>query len=123
MFGRHTSQARDASARRAGTQRSRRPSMLAGGLYERTSGAAGQPLASGYQRRTPERTVLHELVSRHAQTLLAELRDADGRGLPRHVDRELAAYLRCGLLAHGFARVRCQACADEILVAFSCSVA
>ena len=94
--------------------------MLAGGLYERTSGAAGQPLASGYQRCTPERTVLHELVSRHAQTLLAELRDADGRGLPRHVDRELAAYLRCGLLAHGFARVRCQACADEILVAFSC---
>ena len=94
--------------------------MLAGGLYERTSGAAGQPLASGYQRRTPERTVLHELVSRHAQTLLAELRDADGRGLPRHVERELAAYLRCGLLAHGFARVRCQTCAAEILVAFSC---
>jgi hypothetical protein len=64
--------------------------------------------------------VLHELVSRHAQTLLAELRDADGRGLPRHVERELAEYLRCGILAHGFARVRCQACADEILVAFSC---
>jgi hypothetical protein len=63
--------------------------------------------------------VLHELVSRHAQTLLAELRDADGRGLPRHVERELAEYLRCGILAHGFARVRCQACADEILVAFS----
>ena len=94
--------------------------ILAGGLYERTSGAAEQPLASDYQRRTPERTVLHEFVSRHAQTLLAELRDADGRGLPRHVDRELAAYLRCGLLAHGFARVRCHACADEILVAFSC---
>jgi hypothetical protein len=66
---------------------------------------------------------LHERVSRHAQTLLAELRDADGRGLPRHVDRELAAYLRCGLLARGFARVRCQACADEILVAFSCNAA
>lgn len=50
--------------------------MLAGGLHERTSGAAGQPLAGGYQRRIPERTVLHELVSRHAPTLLAELRDA-----------------------------------------------
>jgi len=33
--------------------------MLAGGLYERTSGAAGQPLA-GYRRREPERTVLHD---------------------------------------------------------------
>jgi hypothetical protein len=67
--------------------------MLAGGIYERTSGAAGQPLRGGYQRRTPERTVLHELVSRRAQTMLAELRDADGRGLPRYVDRELAEYL------------------------------
>ena len=95
--------------------------MLAGGLYERSSGAAGQPLA-GYRRRTPERTVLHELVARHAQTMFAELREADpeGGGLPRYVERELAAYLRCGVLAHGFARVRCQTCGDEIVVAFSC---
>jgi hypothetical protein len=95
--------------------------VLGGGLYERTSGAAGQPVA-GYRRRTPERTVLHELVTRHAQTMFAELRDADpdGGGLPRYVERELAAYVRCGVLAHGFARVRCQACGDEIVVAFSC---
>src|SRR5262245_34956965 len=95
--------------------------MLAGCLYERTFGAAGQPLRD-YRRRAPERTVLHELVARHAQTLLAELRDADpeGGGLPRYVERELAAYLRCGILAHGFARVRCQTCHDEIVVAFSC---
>jgi hypothetical protein len=91
--------------------------VLAGGIYEQTSGAAGQPLRGGYQRRTPEHTVLHELVSRHAQTMLDELRDADGRGLPRYVDRELAEYLRCGVLAHGFARVRCTACNDELLVA------
>jgi len=54
--------------------------------------------------------------------MLAELRDADpgGGGLPRYVERELAAYLKCGILAHGFARVRCQACGDEIVVAFSC---
>jgi len=95
--------------------------MLAGGLYERTSGAAGQPL-SDYRRRAPERTVLHELVAGHARTLLAELRDADPEsgGLARYVERELAAYLRCGILAHGFARVRCQTCRDEIVVAFSC---
>jgi hypothetical protein len=95
--------------------------VLAGGLYERTSGAAGQPLGE-YRHRAPERTVLHELVAGHAQTLLAELRDADpeGGGLPRYVERELAAYLRCGILAHGFTRVRCQTCHDEIVVAFSC---
>ena len=95
--------------------------MLAGGVYERTSGAAGQSLGT-YRRRTPERTVLHELVAGHAQTMFAELRDDDtGRpGLPRYVERELAEYLRCGILAHGFARVRCQACAEELVVAFSC---
>jgi hypothetical protein len=53
--------------------------VLAGGLYERASGAAGRPLA-GYRRRTPERTVLHELVAQHAQTMLGELRDADPEG-------------------------------------------
>jgi len=95
--------------------------VLAGGLYERASGAARRPL-TGYRRRTPERTVLHELVAQHTETMLAELRDADpdGGGLPRYVERELAAYLRCGILAHGFARVRCQTCRDEIVVAFSC---
>jgi hypothetical protein len=87
------------------------------GVYERASGAAGRPLGI-YRRRTPERTVLHELVAQHAKTMVAELRDADpeGGGLPRYVERELAAYLRCGVLAHGFARVRCQACGDEIIV-------
>jgi hypothetical protein len=66
--------------------------------------------------------VLHGLVSRHAQALLAELRDADGCGMPRYVDHELAECLRCGILTQGFARVRCQACNDEILVAVSCSL-
>jgi len=95
--------------------------MLAGGLYERTSGAAGQPLA-GYRRREPEHTVLHELVARYGQTMLAEVRAADpeGGGLPRHVERELTEYLRCGVLAHGFARVRCTTCHEEVVVAFSC---
>jgi len=54
--------------------------------------------------------------------MLAEVREADpeGGGLPRYVERELAGYLRCGVLAHGFARVKCPACGDEIVVAFSC---
>jgi hypothetical protein len=30
------------------------------------------------------------------------------------------AYHRCGILAHGFARIRCDACAAERVVAFSC---
>ncbi|MFY0579741.1 transposase zinc-binding domain-containing protein [Cystobacter fuscus] len=31
-----------------------------------------------------------------------------------------ARYLECGVLAHGFARVRCESCKDELPVAFSC---
>jgi len=50
--------------------------------------------------------------------LAARLRD--GQGLPRFVDAEFDAFLRCGFLAGGFARFRCAACRTERLVAFSC---
>jgi hypothetical protein len=40
--------------------------------------------------------------------------------LPRYVERDFAKYLECGLMAHDFARVRCESCKDELLVAFSC---
>jgi len=56
--------------RRRGAKVSLRLGVLANGLWERTSGEAGQPL-SGYRRRTPARTVLHEPVALHAQTMLA----------------------------------------------------
>ncbi|HYH95520.1 transposase zinc-binding domain-containing protein [Hyalangium sp.] len=36
------------------------------------------------------------------------------------LERDFARYLECGVLAHGFARVRCESCKDELLVAFSC---
>jgi hypothetical protein len=39
-----------------------------------------------------------------------------GNNLPRYVERDLARYLECGVLAHGFARVRCESCQDELLV-------
>lgn len=62
------------------------------------------------------------MVRHHVEAMLAEARaaSADGDGLPRYVQQELDRYLRCGLLCHGFARVRCATCGDEILVAFSC---
>jgi hypothetical protein len=50
--------------------------------------------------------------------LLAEASEV-GRGLPRYVERDFARYVGCGVLAHGFARVRCESCKDELLVAFS----
>jgi hypothetical protein len=90
--------------------------------YERRSGAARAPLPSFYRRREPEATVLHAAVREHLATFLveAEERSPTGLGLPRFVREEFERYLRCGILAHGFARVHCGACGRDLLVAFSC---
>ncbi|QDF03652.1 hypothetical protein BHS04_10650 [Myxococcus xanthus] len=72
-----------------------------------------------YRRRQPVGTVLYEAVRENLATLLAEASDV-GRGLPRYVERDFARYLEWGVLVHGFARVRCESCKDELLVAFSC---
>ncbi|TMB35759.1 MAG: transposase, partial [Deltaproteobacteria bacterium] len=85
--------------------------------------ARAQPRANGsaYRRREPEGTVLHATVRSHFKTFLAQVEErGDGAGLPRFVVSEFERYLACGILANGFARVRCASCGDEMLVAFSC---
>ena len=62
--------------------------------------------------------MLHQAVRKNLATFLEEA--AEHGGLPRHVEQEFFRYLDCGVLARGFSRVRCQACGDELLVAFSC---
>ena len=44
----------------------------------------------------------------------------DGHGLPRFVEQEFREFLTCGVLAHGFTRLRCADCTFERLVPFSC---
>jgi len=39
--------------------------------------------------------------------------------LPEFVKDEFDAFLACGILAHGFLRLRCSECGHEKLVAFS----
>ncbi len=46
--------------------------------------------------------------------------DSRGGGVPAWVERDFRAYLRCGILAHGLARARCDDCGHERLIAFSC---
>ncbi|MCO4763548.1 MAG: transposase zinc-binding domain-containing protein, partial [Myxococcales bacterium] len=74
-----------------------------------------------YKRRQPELTGLWQTVHRHWSTFEAQAR-AKGAPPPRFVERAFHKYLRCGILAHGFARVRCTSCGDDRLVAFSCKV-
>jgi len=74
-----------------------------------------------YQRREPEQTLLHRTVRENLATFLAEAADRDPSGnLPAFIIAEFDRYLRCGILRHGFARVRCSSCRDQILVAFAC---
>ena len=56
--------------------------MPAGSVYEQRPGAAGRPLPDGYQRRTPERTVLYELVSEYREPMLRHMREVDPKGCP-----------------------------------------
>jgi hypothetical protein len=85
------------------------------------TGSSGAAISPRYRRREPERTVLHETVRVHLKTFLAEMEQrGDGAGLPGFVVMSSSGYLACGILANGFARVRCSSCGDEMLVAFSC---
>jgi hypothetical protein len=65
--------------------------------------------------------VLHGVIRDHVDDFLRAAADrADGTGLPEFIAREFREFLTCGVLAHGFARVRCECCAFERLLPFSC---
>jgi len=71
------------------------------------------------ERRRPEEAILYRLVQGQWNTFVQRL-EAGERVVPRFCIREVEASLRCGILAHGFARVICDACKKEEVVAFSC---
>jgi len=74
-----------------------------------------------FTRHRPEETTLYEVVRDNLETLYAAVDDcALSVGLPAFVRKELDGYLDCGLLCRGFGRLRCEACHESHLVAFSC---
>ena len=61
-----------------------------------------------YERRRPETTTLYRVVQENLDTLYGAVEDgALAIALPKFVRKELEGYLACGLLCHGFARLRC----------------
>jgi hypothetical protein len=76
---------------------------------------------AAYRRRSPADSPLYRAVQNHLETFLALCHDdwEDERISP-NAERELRAYLECGILAYGFARARCGECGHDFLVAFSC---
>jgi hypothetical protein len=74
-----------------------------------------------YERRRPEEGVLYQALQNHLETFLRNAAEAhDGIGVPRFVEKELRASMKCGQLAHGFCRSQCTDCRHERLVAHSC---
>ena len=73
-----------------------------------------------YQRHQPEHTVLYKIVQENLETFLRLVHEECGRALPDFVEKEFREYLKCGILAHGFLRAKCESCSDEHLIAFSC---
>jgi hypothetical protein len=63
---------------------------------------------------------MYELIQEHLETFLAQVEAETGASLPGFVKDEFDAFLECGILAHGFLRLRCGDCGHEKLVAFSC---
>ena len=79
---------------------------------------SGGPFFIEYERHEPEETLLHEVVREQLESFLARARE-QGAPVARFVERELRAYLECGVLAHGFFCVHCDECGHDRLVAFS----
>lgn len=77
--------------------------------------------APKYARRRPEETSLYRVVRENVSTFLSmALREDSLLRVPAFVAKELLGFLDCGLLRRGFARLKCEACNHEQLVAFSC---
>lgn len=65
-------------------------------------------MAGVYVPRSPTIGVLYGVVRERWSKFAATIGDyTDGVGLPSFVIREFRKFLRCGVLAHGFARIRC----------------
>jgi len=73
-----------------------------------------------YERHRPGQTTLYRLVQQHAATFFAQTEEATGASLAQFIKDKFDAFLECGILAHGFLRLRCDDCGHDKLVAFSC---
>src|SRR5881628_742447 len=65
------------------------------------------------------RAVCDVRVAGHLETFLAHQRER-GREVPHFVEREMRAYLSCGVLACGFLRLQCESCGKDRLLPLSC---
>jgi hypothetical protein len=73
----------------------------------------------GYSPRPTATSDLRRIVAEHLPAFV-ERTEHDGAGLPGFVTAELEGLVRCGDFEHGFLRLLCTRCGDELRVPFSC---
>ena len=73
-----------------------------------------------FVRHRPEQTILHRLVQQYAARFNAHTEASTSAELPRFIKDAFDAFLECGILAHGFLRLRCGECGHDKILAFSC---
>jgi hypothetical protein len=56
-----------------------------------------------YKPRSPEKTVLFEVVKKHYKTWHKK----NEKPVPFYIDKEFKQYFQCGILAHDFACAHC----------------
>ena len=100
----------------------RAPRWEHGGTGCRRSAAAFSGRGRGLSPRRPRASPLYRLLDRHFRELglVWDERFASAFGDWRAViPKVVEQFLACGLLEHGFARIRCDTCDHEYLLAFS----
>jgi hypothetical protein len=78
-----------------------------------------------YRPRRPRESALYRLTEQHLETFkqVYDERFAQRYGFwSAEIERTLLGFLDCGVPESGFARVRCDACRREFLVALSCKM-
>ena len=58
-----------------------------------------------YERRSPENELLYKMIAQHWPGIVRDYAARDVRIAP-HVHAEFERYLRCGILQHGFVRLK-----------------
>lgn len=94
---------------------------------ERVTGFEQQGLNKNggtYRQRSPKETIFHQVIEEHFPKFLSKLEQQGDETvrtkLPDHVEAEFDAYLKCGMLEHGFVKMSCEDCKATLLVPLSC---
>ncbi len=76
-----------------------------------------------YRPRRPEASALYQCLEHYWEEFrqaYTPLYEPDYGPFRPVVEKTVERFLECGILRHGFARIRCGSCHEEFLLAFSC---